>query len=171
MKRRTVAICVTLLGVSFVASAFIAGRGCSITVDLRSFTQYNTVEYVLPNTEITIWRRAPTPVANPLLDMLSKRYGEFSESTGTIEIAKFNSMWRDGFTMVYHPLVRDRKQWIDWTSDNPILADYAWPRFLAYLNCGDTSRANMVLWYARQFATVPEIESAIASDPEMQDNG
>ena len=171
MRHRTlIIVCLSGL-VLWLSSSFVVGRGCVIVVNLTAYEQQNAVEYVVPNTTITIWRCAPTKIDNPLLDLLSNQYAETTETSGPTEIAKFNAMWRDGHSMAYYPLVRDRDKWIDWTTDNRELADFAWPRFLRYLDVGDTSRAQMVLWYARESTTVSELETALATDPEMQDRG
>ena len=152
----------------WAASSFFVGRGCQIVVDLAEYEQQNIVEFVVPNTTITIWRCEPTRVDNPLLELLSNQYGSLIDASGRAEIAKFNTMWRDGHSMVYYPLVRDRDKWIEWTTANRDLADFVWPRFLSYLDAGDTSRAYMILWYAEHSRTVPELEAAIKTDPEMQ---
>jgi hypothetical protein len=73
--------------------------------------------------------------------------------------------------MAYYPLVRERDRWLDWTAENPTLADFAWPRFLRYLDAGDPSRAYMLLRYADQSRTVSELKLAVQSDPEMQNGG
>lgn len=171
MRHRTLIIVLLSAVLLWLASSFVVGRGCIIVIDLTNYHQQNIVEYVVPNTTITIWRCAPSQVDNPLLDLLFNQYADTADASGPTEIAKFNAMWKDGYSMAYYPLVRDRNKWIDWTTDNRELADFAWPRFLEYLDTGDTSRAHMVLWYARQSTTVADLEAAIASDPEMQTGG
>lgn len=171
MLRRTLILVILSGLLLWLASSFVVGRGCVIIVDLTEYEQKNAVEYVVPNTKITIWRCALTAVDNPLLDLLASQYAGTNETSGVTEIGRFNALWRDGHSMAYYPLVRDREKWIKWTTDNRELADFAWPRFLVYLDTGDTTRAQMVLSYAQESVTVAELEAALATDPEMQDRG
>ena len=171
MRPRSYIIAAAACLALWIVSSFFVGRGCVVTVNLDEFTQHNAVEYVIPNTDIAIWRRDAAHVDNPLLDLLRDRYATNIDASGTIEIARFNAMWKDGHSIAYYPLVRERDRWINWTVDNPVVADYSWPRFLRYLDSNDPSRANMVLWYASQFDSIAEIEDAIARDPEMRTSG
>ncbi|TWU20042.1 hypothetical protein Poly21_22220 [Allorhodopirellula heiligendammensis] len=171
MRHRILLSVVMLLTTVYVASSFVVGQGCIVTIDLSRCRQTNTVEYVLPGTSLAIWRSNPHAIENPLLDLLADRYGEANAISSRVEIARFNAQWRDGHTMAYYPLVRNRDEWVGWTNDNANLADYIWPRFLRYLADGDTSRAYMLLWHAKQYETVPQIQDAIDADPDMRSGG
>ena len=168
MRIRTfivVLLCGLLL---WLASAFILGRGCVIAVDLSTFKLQSSVECVLPYSMFTIYRSTPTECDNSLLELLFKRHAKTTTTSGSIEIARFNAMWRDGHSSAYTVLVRDRAAWFAWTKENRQLADYAWPRFFRFLDEGDSERAVTVLWYARESTTVEELEIALANEPELQ---
>ena len=152
----------------WLSSAFILGRGCVIAIDLSTFKLQSSVEYVAPYPTLTIWRSVPTEYDNSLLELLSTRYANATTSSGLTEIARFNTMWRDGHSWAYTVLVRDRDDWTAWTKENRQLADHAWPRFFRFLDEGDAYRAGTVMWYARESTTVVELEIALANDPEMQ---
>lgn len=169
MSRRRRAFIVLPLA-AWIASSFWIGRGGRVQLDRNTFSLHLQREYVLPGSDLTVWRSGDEQLANQLLDRLrADGYVNITHPSddAPVTIARFNGLWRDGHTMLYREIVRDRVQWNQWTDANPELARVVWPRVAAEVREGQIGVAANTLFHAKSSQDVAAFERSIAADPDL----
>lgn len=148
-------------------SALLLGRGGQGEFSPDTLEARTQREYLIPLTEIPIYRGSFERTRWPIADFLvTNGYWSAAKSAEPcwMETFRWNRQWRDGESTLYRELVWHGDQWIQWTKDHPDLAKLMWPRLLEVLRGSHNTAASSpeaVLFGAQSSSTPAEYKALL----------
>ena len=153
--------------VSYVLAGIFGkgGRGFFSPDTLETKTQS---EWLLPLIHVPLYRSSFSYSRDKLVDYLVQEgYWKPAVETGTprwILSFQWNQLWRDGESFLHRELAWRSAEWMDWSRENPRIAERLWPGVLDALRTPDgpnERRAEILLRHAQMAPSLKEFEERL----------